>query len=73
MKYIAIVDENNLKEILERGAEVKPIAKTMFVNTDGKSVYISQGHIDVMVEYEQKQQIESIQKDLAEMWQQSTS
>ena len=89
MKYIAIIDEHMLNDfelihngktlVLEdkngttRPVEIKPIAKTMVVCEDGRNGYITQGHIDAMVEYEQKQQIESIQKDLAEMWQQSTS
>lgn len=89
MKYIAIIDEqilNNFRlddngKILvltdtnncTRAVEIKPIAKTMVVLKDGESAYITQGHIDAMVEYEQKQQIESIQKDLAKMWQQSIS
>jgi hypothetical protein len=68
-KLLVLTDENNCT----RAVEIKPIAKTMVVCEDGKSGYITQGHIDAMLEYEQRQQIESIQKDLAERWQQSTS
>lgn len=66
MKYIAIIDNSKLKKILEEGVEVKPIEKPVVVNTNGQSAYITQGHIDAMVEYEQRQQIESIQKEFEE-------
>lgn len=79
MKYIAIIDEEILENFrldengkllvltdvnnCTRAVEIKPLAKTMVVCKDGRNGYITQGHIDAMVEYEQKQQIESIQKD----------
>lgn len=63
MKYIAIIDDSKLKKILEEGVEVKPIKKPIVVITNGNSAYITQGHIDAMAEYEQRKQIESIQKD----------
>lgn len=82
MKYIAIIDEDMLNDfelihdgktlVLEdkngttRPVKIKPIAKEMVVCKDGKSGYITQGHIDAMIEYEQRQQIESIQKDFEE-------
>lgn len=79
MKYIAIIDEDMLNDfelihdgktlVLEdkngttRPVKIKPITKEMVVCKDGKSGYLTQGHIDAMIEYEQRKQIESIQKD----------
>lgn len=66
MKYIAIIDDSKLEKILEEGVEVMLLHKPIVVNTNGQSAYITQGHIDAMIEYEQRQQIESIQKEYEE-------
>ena len=56
MKYMAIIEDSKLKKFLEEGVEVKPIEKPIVVITNGNSAYITQGHIDAMIEYEQRQQ-----------------
>lgn len=49
-----------------RAVELKPIKAPIVVIKNGDSAYLTQGHIDAMTEYEQRQKIESIQKDFAE-------
>ena len=39
----------------ERGLELKPIGKEMIVTPDGESMYITQKHIDAMIEMERKE------------------
>lgn len=79
MKYIAILDESMLENFrldengkllvltdvnnCTRAVEIKPIAKTMVVFKDGRNTYITQGHIDAMIEYEQRKNIERMQEE----------
>lgn len=39
----------------ERGIELKPIGKEMIVTPDGESMYLTQKHIDAMIEMERKE------------------
>lgn len=71
MKYIAIFDDVNLQNFrldddgltlvmrdkigAERGVRLKPLIKTMITNEDGESVYISEGHIKALQDYENKE------------------
>ena len=53
----------------ERGIELKPIGKEMVVTPDGESVYLTQKHIDAMIEMERKQMYEDAIKRMMEEWQ----
>lgn len=71
MKYIAIFDDdilcnfrrddNGLTLVLNdmhgftRAVGLKPIGKPLVVNTDGESVYITEGHIKALTDYEAEQ------------------
>lgn len=50
----------------ERGIELKPIGKEMIVTTDGNSMYLTQKHIDAMIEMERKQMYEDAVNRLME-------
>ena len=50
----------------ERGIELKPIGKEMIVTPDGESMYITQKHIDAMIEMERKQMYEDAVKRFME-------
>lgn len=79
MKYIAIFDEellsyfrcddNGLTLVLNdekgftRAVRLKPIVKPTVVREDGESVYITQGHIDSMLDYEQRERFSRIAED----------
>lgn len=39
----------------ERGIELKPIGREMIVTPDGESMYLTQKHIDAMIEMERKE------------------
>ena len=70
MKYIAIVDDNFLsnfrrddngltlvltdKNGVTRAVPLKPVNTYTIVLPDGQSAYITQGHIDALVEYEKQ-------------------
>ena len=53
MKYIVIIDESEKVNLEEKGIlkGCKPIFKEMLVGTDGQSVYLTQGHLDCLIEY----------------------
>ena len=78
MKYIAIFDEevlshfrcdNGLTLVLNdesgftRVVHLKPIVRPTVTREDGESVYITQGHIDAMLAYEQKEHLSRITED----------
>lgn len=48
---IYATDKNGTKHILD----LRPIQREMVVMPDGASAYITQGHIDAMLEYEREQ------------------
>ena len=64
MKYIAIVDDNALIDIRElrmvvvtpkgcQDVSLKPVIRPTLTLEDGQSIYLHQGHIDAMREYEE--------------------
>lgn len=53
---IYATDENGTKHILD----LRPIQREMVVMPDGASAYITQGHIDAMIEYEREQHIKEM-------------
>lgn len=53
---IYATDENGTKHILD----LRPIQREMIVMPNGASAYITQGHIDAMVEYEREQHIKEL-------------
>ena len=60
MKFLAILDESEKVDLEEKGLikGSKPIFKEMIVATNGESLYLTQGHLDCLVEYSQRQVIE---------------
>jgi hypothetical protein len=60
MKYIAIIDESKKVDLEEKGIlkGCKPIFKEMLVGKDGQSLYLTQGHLDCLMEYSQRKIIE---------------
>ena len=60
MKYLAILDESEKVDLEEKGIlkDCKPIFKEMLVGTDGQSLYLTQGHLDCLMEYSQRKMIE---------------
>jgi hypothetical protein len=52
----------------ERGIELKPIGREMIVTPDGESMYITQKHIDAMIDMERKEifndAVEKMMEDL---------
>lgn len=50
----------------ERGIELKPIGREMIVTPDGESMYLTQKHIDAMIEMERKEMYEDAIKRLME-------
>lgn len=52
----------------ERGIELKPIGKEMIVTPDGESMYLTQKHIDAMIEMERQEMfndaVEKMMEDL---------
>ena len=75
MKYIAVLDDDFLSNFrlddcgltlvvndnkgCTRGIPLKPLAKEMMVATNGKSVYLSQKHIDCLLEMEHEEMIKN--------------
>ena len=53
---IYAIDQNGNKRIFD----LRPIQREMVVMPNGASVYITQGHIDAMMEYECKQHVKEI-------------
>ena len=53
---IKIADKDGVDHLFD----VRPIQREMVVMPNGASVYITQGHIDVMIEYEREQHIKEI-------------
>lgn len=76
MKYIAIFDDESLKNfrlddggltlvmhdkvMATRAVKLFPIKQNTFTTVDGRSVYLNQGYIDAMVEYERNEAIKRI-------------
>ena len=53
---IYAIDQNGNKRLLD----LRPIQREMVVMPNGASAYITQGHIDAMMEYEREQHIKEI-------------
>ena len=69
MKFIAIIDECQLTEyekthlLIEcknRNVALKPIVKELLVTKDGESVYLTDGHIECFLDYEQKEKLKAV-------------
>ena len=60
MKFLVILDESEKIDLEEKGLikESKPIFKEMLVGKDGQSVYITQEHLNCLIEYSQRKAIE---------------
>ena len=60
MKFLVILDESEKIDLEEKGLikESKPIFKEMLVGKDGQSVYITQEHLNCLIEYSQRKVIE---------------
>ena len=70
MKYLAIVDDDLLKYFRvddngltlvaqdmgggNRGIPLKPLIRPVLTNTEGESIYLTQAHIDALIEYERQ-------------------
>lgn len=84
MKYLAIIDEAFLsnfrlddggltlvvkdKNNSKRAMPLKPIGKPVITLPTGDSVYITQGHIDAMLEYEKQEQIKEVIEQMQQNW-----
>ena len=79
MKFIAIIDESDLKNdeksklLWQRSFTIKPIYKEMLVTKDGESIYLTEGHIDCFIDYEKKKILEDVLRknpivELMEEW-----
>lgn len=76
MKYIAIFDDDILsnfrlddggltlvmtdKEGFNRAVSLKPVIRPTLTLDDGVSLYLTQGHIDAMIEYEKKETVREV-------------
>ena len=60
MKFLVILDESKKIDLEEKGIlkGCKPIFKEMLVGKDGQSLYLTQGHLDCLMEYSQRKIIE---------------
>lgn len=71
MKYIAIIDDDMLNEndkrelrvpVLEKEGtsyvNLKPLVTHILTIKDGENIYLTQGHLDCLMEYSQKKIIE---------------
>lgn len=82
MKLIIDIDENfygHIKRYCEIHGEVDviysyishgiPLNKNLpvIINEDGKSAYLTQGHIDALLEYEDKQRQERVMRDVIDV------
>lgn len=84
MKYIAIVDDaflsnfrrddNGLTLVVKdknnstRAMPLKPIVAPVLTMQSGEAVYITQGHIDAMLEYEKQEQIKEVIEQIQQNW-----
>lgn len=80
MKYIAVFDDESLKNfrlddggltlvmhdeaMATRAVKLFPIQRNTFTTVNGQSVYLTQGHIDAMIEYERDERIKNHLKNL---------
>lgn len=76
MKHILMIDDEMLtnfrvedsgttlitydKRGFERGFKLFPLAKPVVVNTEGMALYLTQGHIDTLLDYEKAKTFEKI-------------
>ena len=69
MKLIAIIDESQLNDYekshllfegKERNLALTPIIKETLVTKDGETIYLTDGHIKCMLDYEQQKILEDI-------------
>ena len=84
MKYIAIVDDaflsnfrlddNGLTLVVKdktnctRAMPLKPIVAPVLTIQNGEAVYITQEHIDALLEYEKQEQIKEIAEQVKRTW-----
>ena len=52
------------KNMLLRGIRLKPLPTEALVTKEGKSVYLSQKHIDCLIEMERKEKIQEFVNDM---------
>ena len=76
MKYIAVIDDDMLTDIRElrivvvspkngcQNVSVKPLLTHTVTLEDGQSLYLTQGHINAMMEYEKMAVIKRIIGDV---------
>ena len=50
----------------DRGISLKPLTKEMFITQDGESIYLSQDHIDCLMNMEREETINREVKDILE-------
>ena len=76
MKHILMIDDEMLtnfrvedsgttlitydKRGFKRGFKLFPLVKPMVVDTDGMALYLTQGHIDTLLDYEKAKTFENI-------------
>lgn len=52
------------------GFFLKPVERPIFISTNGESIYLTQGHVDAMIEYDKKQAekeiVDSIIKNMSD-------
>jgi len=74
MKHVIVVDDEMLSNFriddcgktlvvkdkvgAERAFNLIPLAKPLVINGDGEKAYLTQGHIDCLIDYERSQAIE---------------
>lgn len=63
------LDDNGLTLVVqdkagaERGVRLKPLKTNVFVKADdGQSAYLTQGHVDAMLDYEHKMALSRLEK-----------
>ena len=77
MKYIAIVDDDALVDIRElkivvvtpkgcQDVNIKPVIRPTLTLEDGQSVYLTEGHIQAMREYEENATMKRIVDEINE-------
>lgn len=52
------------KDMCTRGIRLKPLPTEALVTKDGKSVYLSQEHIDCLIEMERKEMFDEAVRDM---------
>ena len=58
---ILVVNDANM---CTRGIRLKPLQREMLVTTEGNSAYLSQSHIDCLIEMERKEMFDKAVQDM---------